>query len=32
VAQGKMLEEELSTHGQSRPERRDRPERITHRL
>jgi hypothetical protein len=32
VAQGKILEEEVSTHGQGRPERRDRPEDVTHRL
>jgi hypothetical protein len=32
VAQGKILEEEVSTRGQGRPERRDRPERVTHHL
>ena len=32
VAQGKILEEEVSTRGQGRPERRDRPEGVTHRL
>ncbi len=31
VAQGKILEEEVSTRGQSRPERRDHPEGLTHR-
>ena len=32
VAQGMILEEEVSTRGQDRPERRDRPEGVTHRL
>jgi hypothetical protein len=32
VAQGKMLEKQVSTRGQGRSERRDRPEGVTHRL
>src|SRR5216684_3651667 len=32
VAQGKMLEQEVSTRGQGRPECSDRPEGVTHRL
>jgi hypothetical protein len=32
VAQGKTLEEEVSTRGQGRPERRNRPEGVPHRL
>jgi hypothetical protein len=30
MAQGKNLEEEVSTCGQDRPEHRDRPERVAH--
>ena len=32
VAQGKILEQEVSTRGQGWPERSDRPEGVTHRL
>ena len=32
VAQGKMLEQEVATRSQGRPERSDRPEGVTHRL
>jgi hypothetical protein len=32
MAQGKKLEEEVATRGQGGPERRDRPEGLTHRL
>jgi hypothetical protein len=32
MAQGKNLEEEVSMRGQDRPERRDRPKDVTHRL
>jgi hypothetical protein len=31
MAQGKNLEEDVATRGQGRPERRDRPEGVTHR-
>jgi hypothetical protein len=30
VAQGEVLKEEVSARGQGRPERRDRPEDVTH--
>ena len=32
VAQGQTLEQQISTRGQGRPERSDRPEGVTHRL
>jgi hypothetical protein len=32
VAEGKILEEEVPTRGEGRPERRDGPEDLTHRL